>query len=142
MIAGHMVRLGVVAAVAWLVHATHAQQRTRRQAVDLATVPLALGQRCLPQAVAIGGGSAAVAGGREVSDAAGQTVGTILRTSPAADCVIGYQRPSDAVVGFDNATRVVGVAILGSYDNEPYYGEHPIVDVSTRQPPRIEHVLL
>ena len=49
-------------------------------------------------------------------------LGWVLRTSPASDRVIGYQGPTDAVVGFDPAGRVCGVAVLASYDNEPYVG--------------------
>lgn len=48
--------------------------------------------------------------------------GWCLRTSPAADRVIGYQGPTDALVGFDGGNTVVGVAVLASFDNEPYVG--------------------
>jgi hypothetical protein len=57
-----------------------------------------------------------------VCDAAGIPLGFALRTSPAADRTIGYQGPTDAVVGFDPQGRVCGVAVLTSYDNEPYVG--------------------
>jgi len=49
-------------------------------------------------------------------------LGWALRTSPAADRVIGYQGPTDALVGFDTQNRVAGVAVLESFDNEPYVG--------------------
>jgi NosR/NirI family nitrous oxide reductase transcriptional regulator len=49
-------------------------------------------------------------------------LGWALRTSPAADRVIGYQGPTDALVGFDTENRVAGVAVLESFDNEPYVG--------------------
>jgi Na+-translocating ferredoxin:NAD+ oxidoreductase RnfG subunit len=49
-------------------------------------------------------------------------LGWALRTSPAADRVIGYQGPTDAVVGFDATGKVCGVVVLASYDNEPYVG--------------------
>ncbi len=49
-------------------------------------------------------------------------LGWALRTSPAADRVIGYQGPTDAVVAFDTKNKVAGVAVLGSFDNEPYVG--------------------
>lgn len=49
-------------------------------------------------------------------------LGWALRTSPAADRTIGYQGPTDAVIGFDPAGRVAGVVVLESYDNEPYVG--------------------
>jgi NosR/NirI family transcriptional regulator, nitrous oxide reductase regulator len=49
-------------------------------------------------------------------------LGWALRTSPAADRVIGYQGPTDAVIGFDATGQVAGVAVLASYDNDPYVG--------------------
>ena len=50
----------------------------------------------------------------------GVELGTILRTSPTADTIMGYQGPSDALIAFDNDDRVVGTAVGKSYDNEPY----------------------
>lgn len=49
-------------------------------------------------------------------------LGWALRTSPAADRVIGYQGPTDAVIGFDTAGKIAGVAVLATFDNEPYVG--------------------
>ncbi|MFO0423716.1 MAG: FMN-binding protein, partial [Planctomycetia bacterium] len=49
-------------------------------------------------------------------------LGWVLRTSPAADRVIGYQGPTDAVIGFDTQGKVAGVAVLATFDNEPYVG--------------------
>jgi len=49
-------------------------------------------------------------------------LGWALRTSPAADRTIGYQGPTDAVIGFDAQGKVAGVAVLATYDNEPYVG--------------------
>jgi NosR/NirI family nitrous oxide reductase transcriptional regulator len=57
-----------------------------------------------------------------VRGAAGVPLGWALRTSPAADRVIGYQGPTDALVGFDTENKVAGVAVLDSFDNEPYVG--------------------
>jgi hypothetical protein len=47
-------------------------------------------------------------------------LGWALRTSPAADRTLGYQGPTDALIGFDTVGKVAGVAVLTSYDNEPY----------------------
>ena len=55
-------------------------------------------------------------------DADGVPLGWSLRTSPAADHEIGYQGPTDSVVGFDSAGRVCGLLVLTSFDNEPYVG--------------------
>lgn len=57
-----------------------------------------------------------------VRTADGIPLGWALRISPAADRVIGYQGPTDAVVGFDTENRVAGVLVLESFDNAPYVG--------------------
>ena len=49
-------------------------------------------------------------------------LGWALRTSPAADRAIGYQGPTDAIIGFDAQGKVAGVAVLATFDNEPYVG--------------------
>jgi hypothetical protein len=36
--------------------------------------------------------------------------------------VIGYQGPTDAIIGFDTENCVAGVLVLASFDNEPYVG--------------------
>ncbi|GAA5508779.1 FMN-binding protein [Novipirellula caenicola] len=53
---------------------------------------------------------------------AGDPVGQVLRSSPAADNIVGYQGPTDVLIGLDRDGAVVGIAIGKSYDNEPYVG--------------------
>jgi NosR/NirI family transcriptional regulator, nitrous oxide reductase regulator len=57
-----------------------------------------------------------------IRDANGQGVGSILRTAPAADNIIGYQGPTDTWIGFGPDDRVVGIWPINSYDNDPYIG--------------------
>ncbi|MCE9632017.1 MAG: FMN-binding protein [Planctomycetia bacterium] len=49
-------------------------------------------------------------------------LGWALRTSPAADRVIGYQGPTDAAVCFDTEGKVAGIVVAASFDNEPFVG--------------------
>ena len=55
-----------------------------------------------------------------VRAAGDEPLGWVLRTSPAADNVIGYKGPSDVLLGFDTHGKVVALAVAKSYDNEPY----------------------
>ncbi len=55
-------------------------------------------------------------------DAGGDRIGQVLRSSPAADNIVGYQGPTETLIGFDRDGAVVGIAIGKSYDNEPYVG--------------------
>lgn len=49
-------------------------------------------------------------------------LGYILRTSPAADEIVGYQGPTEARVGIALGGDIVGVTVGESFDNEPYVG--------------------
>lgn len=49
-------------------------------------------------------------------------LGYVVRSSPAADNIVGYQGPTDSVIGLDLNDQVIGFALGKSYDNEPYVG--------------------
>lgn len=54
---------------------------------------------------------------QDVVDAAGKQLGAIVRTSPAADDVMGYQGPSDTLIVLGPDGKVTGLAIRNSFDN-------------------------
>jgi hypothetical protein len=56
----------------------------------------------------------------QVRDADGAAIGSILRTSPAADTILGYQGPTETLIGVDRSGRVVGIRLAKSYDNPEY----------------------
>ena len=47
-------------------------------------------------------------------------LGTILRTSPTADNIIGYQGPTEALISFNADGNVIGITLGNSYDNDEY----------------------
>lgn len=53
-------------------------------------------------------------------DREGSTVGFVMRTSPAADDLIGYQGPTDVLVVFDPLQQVLGMRIRDSFDHQRY----------------------
>lgn len=55
-----------------------------------------------------------------VLDDGRKVIGEAVRTSPIADNIVGYQGPSDALIGLDGSGQVVGIALRESYDNQPY----------------------
>ena len=55
-------------------------------------------------------------------DSRGRALGWILRTSPTADNLIGYQGPTDTQIAFAPDGKVIGIHIGESFDNEPYVG--------------------
>jgi transcriptional regulator of nitric oxide reductase len=116
----HAARVAVVAALVWLVHAEHVRYVGRQSAADLASLPVARVQKSLAEAAAIGGPSNAVAGGRDLLDAAGERVGTLFTTSPAGDAAIGFSGPTDIVVVCDRDLRVAGMEVLSSRDTRDH----------------------
>ncbi|MFV1968336.1 MAG: FMN-binding protein [Pirellulaceae bacterium] len=53
-------------------------------------------------------------------DASGTELGTILRTSPAGDNIVGFAGPTEALVAFGEDGCVTGICLAKSYDTEPY----------------------
>ena len=49
-----------------------------------------------------------------------QEIGTILRTSPFSDNIVGYQGPTEARICFDVTGAIAGLSIGRTYDNEEY----------------------
>jgi Na+-translocating ferredoxin:NAD+ oxidoreductase RnfG subunit len=120
MFVGHGARLALVAAIAWMVHATFERRISRDQAFDLASVSLDMIRRHLPEADSIGEASFSVGGGLDLLGSEGDRVGTILRTSPAGDSCIGFSGPTDLLVVCDADLRVAGVEILSSRDTRDH----------------------
>jgi len=57
-----------------------------------------------------------------IQNAAGTPLGSVLRTSPTIDNLVGYQGPTDALIGFTPDGKIAGIALGKSFDNEPYVG--------------------
>ncbi len=55
-----------------------------------------------------------------VIDAGGQRLGSVFRTTPDADELIGFQGPTDTLIALDRDDRVVGFAVHSSYETPEY----------------------
>lgn len=77
------------------------------------------GKRLFPKAAAIEQDSQFVSVWH-VKDASGAALGSVFRTSPMADNIVGYQGPTDSLVGFNLDGKAIGISLGQSYDNEPY----------------------
>ena len=55
-----------------------------------------------------------------VVDATGKEIGSVLRTSPYADNVVGYQGPTETYIGLNPDGKIIGIWVGKSYDNQPY----------------------
>lgn len=58
----------------------------------------------------------------QINGANEKPIGEILRTTPAAEQIVGYQGPTEALVGLNEDGKIIGLAIGKSYDNEEYVG--------------------
>lgn len=52
----------------------------------------------------------------EVLDGEGQRLGSVLQSAPDSNTIIGFSGPSNVLIGFDQAGRIVGLDILSSRD--------------------------
>lgn len=64
--------------------------------------------------------STTIEGGIDITDSDGQRLGTVIRTTPAADPILGYQGPTDTLIGIDIEGRVIGIAVHATFDTEEY----------------------
>ena len=55
-----------------------------------------------------------------VRDKDGAVLGTVVRTAPDADGIMGYQGPSDALIGFTPEKTVVGITMGATYESQRY----------------------
>ncbi|WP_168566584.1 FMN-binding protein [Crateriforma spongiae] len=69
-----------------------------------------------PDARRLTGGPATL----DVIDAEGDRIGTVVRTGPLVDDVIGYQGPSEWLVRMSDGDVVEDLKLLTTFDNEPY----------------------
>jgi NosR/NirI family transcriptional regulator, nitrous oxide reductase regulator len=82
-------------------------------------VTLAEARKLFPEAARVAADSA-IGPLWHVWDPADRPIGSILRTSPAADEVVGYQGPTEALIAIRANGQICGIAVGGSFDNEPY----------------------
>lgn len=114
-VAPRMVRLGLLVAVAALLHVAGQQPRTPDSiSLESAKIFFPSADKLAPEARL---------GGQTVLDEKGKTLGVLLTTSPQADDLIGYSGPSNLLIALDADQKVIGVRVLSSGDT-PSHVEH------------------
>lgn len=58
----------------------------------------------------------------EVLNSQKELMGYVVRSSPHADYITGYQGPTDVLLAFDAEDHLFGFQLRDSYDNDPYVG--------------------
>jgi len=108
-------RLGVVAAIVWIIHHHHARLRVDEDAPIQVTEV----QPLLPGAAKLKVDESDRMG-LFVLDASGRRIGYVLRTAPISNGITGYVGPTDTLIALDNDMRVIGVKIRGSEDTKEH----------------------
>jgi NosR/NirI family nitrous oxide reductase transcriptional regulator len=104
-------RAAALAALGFLVwwQARTLETKNRRDTISLSEARLVF-----PRAAALS--PAAADGSHAVYDEKGMPFGSVLRTSPQADGVVGYSGPSDVLIGLNAEGAVAGARLLHSRD--------------------------
>ncbi|MFG0333257.1 MAG: FMN-binding protein, partial [Maioricimonas sp. JB049] len=114
----HSGRILLFCAVVLLIHWQHA--RVRSAATTAAGAELSLEEVRSLFPAAAGLGDATADGSQQVVDDRGETLGTLLQTSPQARHIIGFSGPTNVLVGFDPEGRITGLHVLSSGDTKDH----------------------
>ncbi len=107
-------RLAVVALALALVHHSPA-----RRALPVVSVTLADAQLLFPTASRMRRGDPAL-GLVDVFAVTGTFLGSLVRTSPSTDDLVGYTGPNDLLVALDPSQRIVAVTLMASADTDAH----------------------
>ena len=99
---------------AWLIHDAHESDAPNGSSISIEDA-----RRLFPDAARFGRRHVRL-GAQEVLDAADQSLGFALRTSPASDELIGYAGPSDLLVGLGLDGRIERVRLSSSADTRAH----------------------
>lgn len=114
----HALRVGLLAAIVMLLHAHHERWSLRASSTTIPDEAIALVQPLLPAAARLG--EVERHGGRLLLDVGGRPLGFVVQTSPSGDRFLGFSGPTNLLVVFDEAERVVGAAIASSRDTRDH----------------------
>ena len=118
----HLLRVLLFASVIGLIHRSHSERTALASLTPAEPVTIQALRALFPEADALDE-ELDQRGMREVFDASGELLGSFIRTSPAADGVIGFCGPTDTLLAFDTEERVLGVEILSSDDTRDHIAE-------------------
>jgi len=114
-VALHLMRVGLLASVVWLVHEQHARHQAALRLQARPPVARERLQKFYPD-IAATAERTTRAGAIVPLDADGVPLGFFIETSPAADDIVGYAGPTNVLVAFDQDGHVIGIEILASAD--------------------------
>ncbi len=104
----HGLRIALFVLILWLIRDAHRDAIWNES--NLAESPLALEfiQKLIPNADSISN--------ERVLDATGNTIGSVLQTSPQCDRIIGYSGPTNCLIALDIKNQILSIEIANSGD--------------------------
>ena len=114
-LAFHLFRWGLLVSVVWLLRTQHIWWQTQIRGRGQQAIAVEQIRKFYPAAAALGSWQPEHSG-QTVLDVDANPLGYVIQTSPAADSVIGYSGPTNALVAFDASDRILGIDVLNSGD--------------------------
>lgn len=111
-------RFGMLCAILWSIHLHARRSQAVARTEGLNNVALNELRRLFPNAERLG--EVESSGTRQVLDAEGRPVGTVLQTFPEAEEFLGFSGPTNLLVGLDEQQRVVGMEVLFTRDTQDH----------------------
>ncbi len=111
----HLLRVGLLLTMVVLMRQRHFEWRSQQALLRTGSLPISRVRQFLPTAHALRGGEAEHRA-QIVLDAAGETLGYVVQTSPDADHIVGYAGPTNVMLVFDRDQHVAGLSVLESHD--------------------------
>ena len=111
------------ASILLCIHWQHREYLQRQVRVESWSDVLPVIQEVLPEADVVVDSStaeAAIETAAEVRDANGQAIARVLRTSPAANHILGFSGPTDVLLVMNPDSKVIAVRILSSRDTRDH----------------------
>jgi NosR/NirI family transcriptional regulator, nitrous oxide reductase regulator len=107
----HLYRWGLLAVIVLLVRQQHEWHETQRRGRQGPAIPAERAVKFFPAGAKLAEWDPRH-GGQTVSDADGWPLGYVVQTSPASDAIIGFSGPTNTLIAFDAAHRILGLDIL------------------------------
>jgi NosR/NirI family transcriptional regulator, nitrous oxide reductase regulator len=111
----HVVRLAILAAILLLLRQQHQSYLAAEASRDQSPVAIQVLKDFFPDAVP-GGIFDPVRRTQQVVDAASESLGFVVQTSPQSDGIVGFSGPTNILIAFDTDDRIIGLKILWSRD--------------------------
>jgi len=122
MMALHLVRVLLFAAIISLIHWQHLRITAEQSAKPLPPIPVDSVRRFFPDAASVAT-EASPSAGRAVQSADGASLGYVLQTSPDSDHVIGFSGPTNVLIAFSDDDTIAGIDVLSSGDTRDHVEE-------------------